>query len=125
VVIVIEPLNRGECNFINTVTEAVDIARRVQSPNVKCLVDSYHFWLEDESLSALEAAMPWIRHVHVADKEGRVPPGESGKSDYGPFFRVLKQGGYDGPIAVECRDFSVPEHGRRVFDYLTSQWHAA
>lgn len=103
ITIVIEPLNRKECNIINSVREAMTYVQAVNHPNIQCLVDSYHFWFEEEPLENLEAAMPWIRHVHVADKEGRVAPGVSGKSDYRPFFKVLKQGGYDRLIAVEGR----------------------
>ncbi len=72
VTIVAEPLNRGECNIINSVAEAMEYVRAVDHPNFQCLVDSYHFWLEDEPLENLRAAMPWIRHVHLADKDGRV-----------------------------------------------------
>lgn len=101
VTIVIEPLNRKECNIINSVKEGMTYVKAVNHPHIQCLVDSYHFWLEDEPLANLEAAMPWIKHVHVADKEGRVAPGVSGTSDYLPFFKVLKQGGYDKLISVE------------------------
>ncbi|HLL89143.1 MAG TPA: sugar phosphate isomerase/epimerase family protein [Tepidisphaeraceae bacterium] len=124
VTLVAEPLNKHECNIINTVAEAMEYVRAVDHPNFQCLVDSYHFWLEDEPLENLKAAMPWIKHVHVADKDGRVAPGLSGKADYVPFFRVLKQGGYDGLISFEgaaMTDFKTQapqalEHVRRAWD---------
>ncbi len=123
--IVIEPLNRGECNIINSVAEAMKYVAAVGRPSLKCLVDSYHFWLEDEPLEDLRVAMPSIRHVHVADRLGRTAPGESGQSDYGPFFRVLKEGGYDGLISVEARSFDVASNGRKVLDFLRKQWSEA
>jgi|SRR5688572_16045008 len=125
VTIVIEPLNRGECNIINSVSEAMKYVAAVGHPNLKCLVDSYHFWMEDEPLEELRTAMPSIRHVHVADKTGRTPPGESGQSDYRPFFAVLKEGGYDGLISVEAKSFDVASSGRRVLNFLRKQWDAA
>ena len=125
VTIVIEPLNRGECNILNSVAEAMKYVAAVGHPNLKCLVDSYHFWLEDEPLDNLREAMPSIRHVHVADKMGRTAPGESGQSDYRPFFRVLKDGGYDGPISVEAKAFDMPTSGARVLEYLRNQWNEA
>src|SRR5690606_19785965 len=79
VTIVIEPLNKGECNIINSVAEGMEYVRAVNHNNFRCLVDSYHFWKEDEPLAHLEDAMPWIAHVHVADKIGRTAPGESGE----------------------------------------------
>ena len=125
VTIVIEPLNRGETNIINTVSEAMTYVRRINDPAIQCLVDSYHFWLENEPLTNLETAMPWIRHVHVADKDDRVAPGESGRSDYVPFFKVLKAGGYDKLISVECRGFDFATNGPRSLDRLQDDWAKA
>ncbi len=123
VVIVFEPLNKAECNIINSVEEAMVHVREVDHPNIQCLVDSYHLWVENEPLSNLTRAMPWIRHVHVADLQGRVAPGESGKSDYVPFFRVLKEAGYDGMISVEASQFGdIAHQGPRVLEFLRGQW---
>lgn len=125
VTIVIEPLNRGECNIINGVGEAMTYVKRVNHPNIKCLVDSYHLWLEDEPLKNLEEAMPWIEHVHVADKEGRVAPGESGKSDYVSFFKVIKQGGYDKLCSAECQGLDPAKNGAKVLAFLKDAWAKA
>jgi sugar phosphate isomerase/epimerase len=125
VTIVAEPLNRGECNVINSVAEAMEYVRAVDHPNFRCLVDSYHLWLEDEPLENVAAAMPWIAHVHVADKDGRVAPGESGSADYRPLFGVLRRGGYRGRISVEASNFDVAAAGQRVLRYLKDQWSAA
>lgn len=126
VTLVVEPLNRGECNIINSVAEGMEYVRAVNHPNLQCLVDSYHFWLEDEPLENLRAAMPWIKHVHLADKVGRVAPGLSGQSDYKPFFRVLKQGGYDGLVSFEGKpmdDFETT--APKILDYIKKEWAAA
>ncbi|MGH7215036.1 MAG: sugar phosphate isomerase/epimerase family protein [Tepidisphaeraceae bacterium] len=125
VTLVVEPLNRKECNIVNTVAEAMTYVREVDHPNVRCLVDSYHLWLEDEPLSNVKEAMPAIRHVHLADKDGRVAPGESGMSDYRPLFRVLKEGGYDAEVSVEAVNFDIPKDGRRVLEFLKKQWSDA
>ena len=125
---VIEPLNRRECNIINSVAEAMIYVRDTNRPGVQCLVDSYHFWLEDESLANLEAAMPWIKHVHVADKEGRTAPGESGQpevSNYNAFFAVLKRHDYKGRISIEAGKFDVADAGVRSLAYLKNQWQLA
>ena len=126
VTLVAEHLNRGECNVINSLAEAMAYVREVSHPNFQCLVDSYHFWLENENLDDLRAAMPQVRHVHLADKEGRVPPGEGGKSDYRPFFAELKRGGYDGPMSVESPEFKdVAGAGPRVLAFVKKQWAEA
>jgi sugar phosphate isomerase/epimerase len=129
VTIVAEPLNRGECNIINSVAEALGYVKELNHPSFQCLVDSYHMWLEDEPLENLRKAMPWIRHVHLADTEGRAPSGESGKHDYVSFFRVLKQAGYDRMIAVESPGFSteagIDSAGPRVLKFLKDAWDKA
>lgn len=98
--------------------------KELNHPHVQCLADSYHFWLNDESLASLEAAMPWIRHVHVSDTEGRVPPGTSGKHDYRPFFAVLKRAGYDGPVCVES-NWPDMSNAASVLEFLKKQWQAS
>ena len=125
VTIVIEHLNRKECNIINSVGEGLEYARAVNHPNIKVLADTYHFWLEDESLENLRAAAPLLAHIHMADKEGRVAPGISGKSDYRPFFTVLKAGGYNGRLSVEAGKFDLAATGQQVCDYLKKEWAAA
>jgi sugar phosphate isomerase/epimerase len=126
VTIVIEPLNRRECNIINSVEEAIVYIKTVNHPNVQCLVDSYHFWLENEPLESLENAMPWIRHVHLADTEGRVAPGQSGKADYLPFFRVLKNGGYDSLMSFEGTAMLDFENtAPKVLAFIKKQWSEA
>jgi sugar phosphate isomerase/epimerase len=126
VTIVAEPLNRGECNIINSVDEAIEYVKAVNHHHFQCLVDSYHFWLENEPLESLRKAMPWIRHVHLADTQGRVAPGLSGKADYRPFFRVLKDGGYDGLMSFEgtaMDDF--PSTAPKVLEFIKKQWSEA
>jgi sugar phosphate isomerase/epimerase len=126
VTLVAEPLNRNECNIINSVAEAMRYVKAVNHPNFQCLVDTYHLWLEDEPLENLKAAMPWIHHVHLADKDGRVAPGLSGKADYRPVFKILKDGKYDGLISFEGHaipDFAVT--APTVLEFIKRQWTEA
>jgi len=102
VTIVIEPLNRKECNYINTVQEAYEIAKRVNHPNIRVLADLYHMAQEGESpQSILNAGRKYLRHVHIAEKEHRTSPGVEG-DDFTPYFQALKEIGYEGTISIEC-----------------------
>lgn len=126
VTIVLEHLNVLECNIVNTPIEAVEIIRRVNHANFQCLVDSYHLWMDDLPLSQVEAALPYIRHVHLADKTGRLPPGQSGSSDYRPLFAMLKKAGYNGRLSVEASGFGdIATIGPVVLAYLKQQWDQA
>ncbi len=128
ITLVVEHLNKGECNIINSLTEAMTYVRAVAHPNFQCLLDSYHFWLENETLVSLRESIRAIRHVHLADTEGRVAPGESGKSDYKPIFRILKELNYRGLISVESPPFSeaaIRATGARVLEFIKRQWAEA
>ena len=126
VTLVCEPLNRGECNIINSVAEAMEYVWAIDHPNFQCLVDSYHLWRENEPLENVRDAMPWVRHVHVADLEGRVPPGESGTQDYRPLFAELKRGKYEGGVSVEVFDYPpLLDVAPRVLTFLKKQWAEA
>lgn len=126
ITLALEPLNRGECNLINTIGEAVKLAELIDHKAVRCLLDTYHFWVEGESLGAFEAALPWIAHVHLADHDGRLLPGNSGTSDYLPLFRLLKTSGYDGGFSFEGRpagDFGLDTV--RAVRYTRDAWERA
>ena len=128
VTLVIEPLNRGESNIINTLAEAMEYVRAVDTPAVAALLDTYHFWLEAEPLEHLQQAVAAgaIRHVHLADPAGRVAPGQSGQADYRPIFVILKSAGYGGLISVECSPIQpFDPTASRVVAFLHAQWREA
>jgi sugar phosphate isomerase/epimerase len=124
--LVIEPLHRAECNIVNSVAEAARYARSVGHPNCQVLLDTYHLWMEDEPVENVRRVAGTIRHVHVADLQGRVAPGQSGKSDYRPLFRVLKDAAYPGSISFEgapMAEFDVT--APKVLEFLRGQWASA
>jgi sugar phosphate isomerase/epimerase len=102
VVVAIEPLNRDETNFINTVAEGAAVVRETGHPNIRLLADIYHMLRENEGPDALVDAGPLLRHVHIAEKDGRTPPGFAG-DDFTPYLRALRRAGYAGAISIECR----------------------
>ena len=123
ITLVCEPLNRGECNIINSVAEAMEYVWQIDHPNFQCLVDSYHLWLENEPLENVRDAMPWVRHVHLSDVEGRRPPGLSGKNDYRPLFSELKRGKYDGAMSIETINYApLLDEAAESLAFLKKQW---
>jgi sugar phosphate isomerase/epimerase len=124
-VIVLESLNKSESNFINSLTDALDIVRAVSNSHFQCMVDSHHFWREAESLEALAAAAPWIRHVHLAAPDRSIA-GADGTSRFRDFFRVLKNAGYRGRISVEAQwTPDSPAAAAYVLDAIKRDWAAA
>lgn len=122
ILFVVEHLRTQECNIINTVAEAMPYVLAVNQPSLQCLLDTYHLWSEGESLDHVRHAMPWIKHVHLADLSGRVAPGLSGTSDYRAIFRMLREANYDGLISVEASQFDIAKDGERVLAFIKDQW---
>ena len=103
ITIAIEPLNRNECNVINTVEEAYNLAREVNLPNVRILADVYHMYRNGEDLSILGRAGEMLAHVHVADPNTRMFPGDTDCPYLCDFFATLCEIGYDGCVTIECQ----------------------
>jgi sugar phosphate isomerase/epimerase len=123
VCVLVEPLNRYESPFVQTLADAAAICEEVGGGTLKILADFYHMQLEESDIeAAVVAAGPHIGFVHVADSN-RCEPG-SGHADFGPLFRGLKRIGYQGYVSLECR--VLAEDRRRMLaevrDLLRDRW---
>lgn len=102
--IVIEPLNSGETNFINTVQDGIDMCKFTTNKNVFVLADFFHVYKSGETLDAIENAGDLLRHVHIARANaGRGQPTEVDKDTLIMWSKALKKCGYDGRISIESR----------------------
>jgi sugar phosphate isomerase/epimerase len=100
VTLVVEPLNRGECNLVNSVDEGADIVRAVNHQGVRLLADVYHMRRDGEGPDAIARNRDLLAHVHVAELQDRAAPGTAGE-DLRPWLAELAEG-YDGAISIEC-----------------------
>ncbi len=100
VTLVVEPLNRGECNLVNTILEGAEAVRRANSGGVKLLVDIFHMLRNDESPDDIVKVGPLIRHAHIAENKDRAAPGTHGEN-FRPFLRALRRTGYNERLALE------------------------
>jgi len=101
VTVVVEPLGRGECNFLNTVVEGARMIREVWHPAIRLLADFYHMMRNEEDPASLGGVVELLAHTHAAEKEKRTAPGIAG-DDFRPFLAPLRAGGYAGALALEC-----------------------
>ena len=101
VTIVIEPLNRKETNVLTTTKESMEYIRELELPNLKLLVDLYHFYCENEPIDRIYEYGPYIKHVHIAEPTRRDFLREGDEYDYAPFFKALHEVGYDGAVMFE------------------------
>ncbi len=101
VTIVLEPLNKGETNLLNSVTEGIEYVEAIQRPRIRLLADVYHMLKEGESPDSIRQAGARLLHCHIAELEGRMAPGTKGE-DLSGFFKALKGIGYAGGVTCEC-----------------------
>lgn len=102
VIIAIEPLNRMESNIVLNAKEGLALAREVDRPSIRLLIDFYHLRLENEDLAIVLEAADYLQHMHIANPEGRVYPKTGDENDYKSFFTALKRAGYDERVSVEA-----------------------
>ncbi|MFN5929290.1 MAG: sugar phosphate isomerase/epimerase family protein, partial [Roseiflexaceae bacterium] len=101
VTIVVEALNRGECNFINSLAEGAAVVMACNHPRIRLLTDIYHMRREHEPADQIRAFAPLITHAHIAEDLNRTVPGVSG-DDFGAYFAELKDANYPGIMAIEA-----------------------
>lgn len=98
--IVIEPLNRYETNFLNTVEETLELINSLGHENIGILADTFHMNIEEQSItSALIRAGKFLWHFHAADSN-RWAPG-FGHLNFQEIIQVLNALGYSGFISAE------------------------
>jgi len=102
VTIVLEPLNKGESNIVNSVAEGAEIVRSVDHKKFMLLADIFHMTMENEGPESIIRHGDLIRHTHIAENTGRAAPGTNGE-DFTPYLKALKDIGYNGRMSVECR----------------------
>ncbi|WP_439557241.1 sugar phosphate isomerase/epimerase family protein [Dyadobacter sp.] len=121
VTIAVEPLNRGETNFINSLAEGVEIVDTVKSPRVKLLCDIFHMLKEDEPATEIVKYGKHIVHCHIAEKESRTPPGVKG-DDFRPYLSALKKINYKGGLSIECFNYTdFDKEAKRGIEVLKQQ----
>jgi len=102
VTVVVEQLQGSECNFLNRISDAAKLIREAAHPNIRVLADLFHMAREGDTPADLKAAMDVVAHVEIAEKEERTYPGVKG-DDFRPWFRILREAGYQGAISIEGR----------------------
>jgi len=104
ITLVLEPVNIRVDHpgaLLDRTSEAVYVARGVDSPFFGVLYDLYHSTVEGEDVQAeLADAGDLVRYVQLADAPGRGEPG-TGSIDWPASLQLLRASGYDGPIGLE------------------------
>lgn len=99
--VLLEPINRYECRYLNSVADNVALLDRVAHPNAGLLPDTFHMSIEEPSIpQALRTAGAHVRHVHLGENNRLLPGG--GALDWTAIFGALDDIGFDGAVNLEC-----------------------
>lgn len=98
----IEPVNRYETHFLNTLADAVRARRKIKDhAHVKLTANLFHMALEETNIpQALRDAAKDIGHIHLADSNRRLPG--QGLIDFAAIASALQDSQYDGWLTLEC-----------------------
>lgn len=118
----IEPVNRYETHFINTLAEAVRVRRKIKDhPHIKIAADLFHMAMEErDTVAALRDHAGDLGYVHLADSNRRLPG--QGMSDFSAVTGALKDAGYHGWLSLEC---GSPGHNAEYARHYLAELPAA
>lgn len=109
----LEPVNRYESNFINTIKQGIKFIKRVGVSNLGLLADTFHMNIEEVSIyDSIVQAKDYITHIHFADSN-RWAPG-CGHLDFAKIVQTLKKIGYQGYVSAEILPFPDPDSCARL-----------
>jgi 2-keto-myo-inositol isomerase len=104
--------------LINNLRTSLDVVRKVNHPNIKFMLDLYHFWAGPSKFEDLDLIQPGeIHHVHFADTP-RLPPLEVAEQKHrafpgegmAPLQKILNKLvtlGYNRALSLELFDMEV------------------
>ena len=113
ITLLIEAINTRDIPgfFLRTTSQALAIVADVGSDNLKLQYDIYHMQIMEGDLTpTIEANLPMIRHMQLADNPRRNEPG-TGEINYPFLFDAIDKMGYDGWIGCEYKPRTTTVEG--------------
>lgn len=100
VVLALEPLNRFETDFINTVDQALEMINAVGNKALKIHLDTFHMNIEEKNqAAAILRAGVHLGHFHACGSDRGTPGGDA--IDWTGIKSSLKKIGYQGDLVIE------------------------
>jgi D-psicose/D-tagatose/L-ribulose 3-epimerase len=106
VTLCIEPLNRFETYFLNTLQDASRLVHEIGAPNVRIHFDTFHANIEEKlPVAAVRSVAKDLGHVHISENDRGIPG--TGHVDWRGILSVLREVDYKGWLTIES--FAKPE----------------
>ena len=120
---VIEPINRYEINFINSLADCVNALEWFSGYDIGLMPDLFHMNIEERSIGDTLASFgPLIKYVHLADSN-RLSPGW-GHINFEEVFAGLRTGGFDGWCCIEALPIPTEyEAAKQAIEYIRPFLH--
>ena len=104
----IEPLNRFECYFLNTVEDTCSYVDMVDRENFGFLFDTFHSNIEEKDpVGCIEVGGKRINHIHISEND-RGTPGK-GHVPWSETFAAIKKINYDNWLTIEAFGRALPD----------------
>lgn len=108
VAVLIEPVNRYETNFINSLDQGMALLEKVGRENAGLHADVFHMNIEDDKIGdSFIRNGSRVRYVHFADSN-RLAPG-LGHLDFDAVMGALKKIRYNGWVSMEMLPGENPD----------------
>ncbi len=99
-IICMEPLNRFETDFINTVEQGLQMICEVKSPALKLLLDTFHMNIEEKNpAAAIRRAGKHVGHIHASASDRGTPGNDH--VDWRGVAAALREIQYEGAVVIE------------------------
>ncbi len=109
----LEPVNRYETNLYNDLKSMRLLIDKINRPNVKMLIDTFHMNIEEpDMIKSILEAKDYITHVHFADSN-RWAPG-CGHINFSEIIDTLQKINYQGAISAEILPKPSPDESVRL-----------
>lgn len=113
-----EPVTQFESRFWRDVETVLAVCQRLANPQVGLCLDFHNMNITEASPAAsIRRAGPWVKHIHLADSNRRLPG--QGHLDFRAGLAALREIAYHGWYTFECGvtgDFC--EQVRTTIDWL-------
>jgi len=107
----VEPLNRFETDFLNTMEQGLKLIADVGSPALKLHLDTFHANIEEKHQGeAIRRAGKHLGHIHACGADRGTPGNDH--IDWKEIAAALKSVGYQGDVVIESVTLDVPRIAR-------------
>ena len=129
ITLLIESVQKGMCNYLNTMADARAMMRRLALPGVRLMADLYHMETQGEDWRELGDYLADIRQVHVSTVGQGLARGLYGAGDEaacGAAFRAIRASGYSGTVSIEPDAAELNEQTMKTaLDLTRRAWEQA